>query len=116
MFSQEGAHRLPHLFGKMCRNTSVSNKFEGLLRVKNIEQDAIILRGIPDSEFREEVDGTFSNRIVLEEIPPRECSLKHESNFAALFLLRLGNALLCGAKKLVRENGSHEKRGNGKIL
>ena len=78
------AEAIPVGLGHAARQAPIRNDFNGMFGMQHIDEDAVVVLGIPDPQQPEHLDGPFARSKTGQQIPQLQGVFDHETQFTGM--------------------------------
>src|SRR4051794_6904225 len=98
------ADALPTLATNLRIDTAVGDDLDIAVGEQEIDQDTIVVRGVPDAQLREHVERALARRLVAKQLAAVERAFHHEAELAGMAGFAALDRLLDAVEHALREH------------
>ena len=109
------AYGLPLLLRDLGADTTVGDDFHIALREQQVDQNAVVIFGIPYTQLREHFNGTFARSLPAPQRCDVEGRFDHEANLADVREFTGLDGRFDGPQAIVGESSSYLRVERGQV-
>ena len=85
---------LPAISANFGVDAAIGDDLDVAVGQQQIDQHAVVMRGVPDPQVREDIERAFTRRLIAKQRRAVECAFDHETDLAGMDGLALFDRLL----------------------